>query len=467
MIFSGNGGRAACGLLVATTSLGLARAAENDVLDAGFGPLAGRAAVSFDLGGSLADFAVRILRRSDGRYVLVGTAETGSGSRVAIARLTETGFLDATFGSGGKIDLDLCMHAVNDAALDAADRILILGTTFACGTAGSEDARLARLTPAGALDATFNGGGVRNVTFTTVTAAQERGNALVLRHNGEILVGGGVDNDGSATMHLENPVFRRLDANGHDIAVYPGASSSVASKIVAGRPLPDGGVVWAIDRDAPLSGGAAMFWKLTSSLTNDTGFGSLGLQFVQSAPGETGCGVGEDHEAATIVVMRDTFKLFGGTIVGGVLRSWFASIDAAPGGPNRRVRCLTQSLSEGVFATAAAFHVGADPNRVLLAALCGTPLAPRFCVLGLRLSNPAATDLLELDPGFNGGQPLIVDFPHDGSSPGPAGIAYGILREPGGRTVIAGARRWLNNDFDFAVARLGRGLFKDGFETLE
>jgi uncharacterized delta-60 repeat protein len=440
-------------------------AVEDDALDAGFGSIAGRATASFDLGGNLTDVATRVLRRSDGRYVLVGTATTASGVAVAIARFDSGGLLDPSFGSGGKLHLDLCMSEVTDAALDGSGRILILGNTTACGTAGSEDGRLARLTAAGALDASFSGGGVRNITFTTVTAAQERAYALVLRANGEILVGGSVDNDGSGPTHIEHPAFRRLDADGNDLTNHPGVTYSVAARIVAGRSLADGGVVWAVDRDQTLSGGTAVFWRLTAALTNDTAFGSLGLQDVQSGGGETGCGTGIDHRPISLLSLRGTFKMFGGAEVGGIWRAWFASVDDAAGGPNRRVRCLTASLPSGVYGTGAAFHGGFDGNRVMLAATCGSALAPRFCVLGLRLSNAANPDLLEIDPAFNGGLPLTIDFPHHTSSPGPAGGAIGILREAGGRTVIGGWRRWQNLDFDFAVARLGRGLFKDGFET--
>lgn len=442
-----------------------ALAAEDDALDGGFGSAAGRATASFDLGGNLTDVAMRVLRRNDGRYLLIGTATTASAVEVAIARFDSEGILDPSFGSGGKLHLDLCMNEVTDAALDASGRILILGNTTACGTAGSEDGRLARLTAAGALDVSFSGGGVRNITFTTVTAAQERAFALVLRGNGEILVGGSVDNDGSGPTHIERPAFRRLDANGNDISNVPGASYSVPARIVAGRSLADDGVVWAVDRDQTLAGGTAVFWRLTSALFNDTAFGSLGLQDVQSGGGENGCGTGINHRPISLLAMRGTLKMFGGSEVGGVWRAWFASVDDAAGGPNRRVRCLTASLPTGVYGTAAAYQPGFDGNRVVLAATCGSALAPRFCVLGLRLSNPANPDLLELDPAFNGGLPLIIDFPHQMSSPGPAGGAIGILREAGGRSVIAGWRRWQNLDFDFAVARLGRGLFKDSFET--
>ncbi|MDW8479514.1 MAG: hypothetical protein RML12_06305 [Xanthomonadales bacterium] len=441
-----------------------AAASEPDQLDGGFGS-AGRVTVAFDLGGNNADVAIRLLRRNDGRYLAVGTATAAAGVRVALAQLLKTGQLDSGFGTGGKLSLDLCMSEVTDAALDASGRILILGNTVACGTAGSVDGRLARLTPAGTLDPSFSGGGVRNITYTTVTDAEERSYALVLRANGEILVGGGVDVDGSGSTHLEQPALRHLDANGHDLSVIPGVSTTAAGRLAAGRALPDGGVVWAVDRDQALGAGTAAFWRMTAALADDTAFGPLGLRPVQTLAGETGCDTATDHRVLALVPMRGTFKMLGGVEVGGVWRAWFASVDDAAGGPNLRIRCLTASLPSGVFPLAAAYHPGADPDRLVLGAVCGSTLSPQFCALGLRLANPAAPALLELDPAFNGGLPLTIQFAHAPTNPGPRGGAIAALREPGGRSVLAGWRQWFNADFDFAAARLGRGLFKDGFET--
>lgn len=76
-------------------------AAEDDALDGDFGSASGRATASFDLGGNLTDVAMRVLRRNDGRYLLIGTAATASAVEVAIARFDSEGILDPSFGSGG------------------------------------------------------------------------------------------------------------------------------------------------------------------------------------------------------------------------------------------------------------------------------------------------------------------------------------------------------------------------------
>lgn len=439
--------------------------ASDHLFDPGFGS-GGQRTVPFDLISGGSDRAVRVLRRSNGGYVLVGTASAGSGPRVAIARLTPAGNLDAGFGSGGRIDLDACMSDVVDAALDASDRILVLGNTTACGTAGSLDGRLLRLTAAGAPDPDFAGAGVRNINFTTVTAAEERARALVLRANGEILVGGGFDNDGPGSVFIEQPAVRRLNGSGGDIGTLPGASSSVASFVAAGARLPDGGVVWLVRREGPLSGGSAAFWKMTPALANDTDFGPLGLRFITSAGPEAGCGSSVVHAATAIVPFRGTFKAFGWAVVGPseVLRSWYASVNDDVGGTGLRIRCLTDALPGDVAVYAAAHQPLAGPSDITLAGICGSPGFDQ-CALRVRAVNPATPDLLELDPDFNGGLPRVIQYAAAPSNP-PAGGGSSVLREANGLTVVAGWRRWnAGGDDDFAVSRLGQTrLLRDGFE---
>lgn len=439
-------------------------AAEHD-FDPSFGS-GGQRVVPFDLSGGGQDRAVRVLRTSDGGYVLVGTASSGGGFRVAIAKLNAGGNLDTGFGSSGRADYDACMTDVTDAALDGNGRILVLGNTTACGTAGTPDGRLMRVLPSGAIDVDFGAVGYRNVRYTTVTAAHERAQALVLRGNGEILVGGGVDNDGLGTTFVENPAVLRLSAVGAELGTLPGASGSVAARIMAGARTAEDGAIWLIGRDASLASGSGSFWRMTSTLANDTAFGSLGLRSINSSGSETGCGIGDVHRPTAIVPFRGTFKAFGWMVETATdrLRSWYASVDDAPGGGGYRVRCLTQSLPVEVSIRAAAYNASASNQQLMLAGIC---LGSEFnqCVLRVRTVSPSAADLLELDPSFNAGQARIIEYTASvGNTPAGGGLA--VLRENGGRTVVAGWRRWNSSDDDFAVSRLlgTDRLFRDGFE---
>ena len=102
---------------LATAGLLAAPLAHADVPDPGFG-LSGKATVNFDLGGNNSDRAVRLLRLADGRYIVVGEAQSAAGLRVAIARLNSDGTLDTTFDGDGRLTVDACMNQVVDAALE-------------------------------------------------------------------------------------------------------------------------------------------------------------------------------------------------------------------------------------------------------------------------------------------------------------------------------------------------------------
>jgi uncharacterized delta-60 repeat protein len=444
-------------------------ASDDHLFDPAFGS-SGQRTVPFDLISGGQDRAVKVLRRPDGSYLVVGTASSGSGPHVAIARLTAAGGLDPTFGSGGKLTVDACMSDVTDAALDANGRILVLGNTTACGTAGSPDGRLMRLLTDGSIDTLFGAVGFRNITFTTVTAAHERANALVIRADGEILVGGGYDNDGPATVHVERPAVRRLTPDGNNMDVLLSVSSSVDMTVVDGVALADGGAAWLILRGANLAGGSGAFWKMTPTLANDTSFATLGVKTIQSGGPETGCGTSVFHRPTTLVAMQGTFKAFGSAVVGPmeVLQSWYASVNNDVGGTGLRVRCLTDVLPGEVSVYDAAHHPTAGPHDITLAGLCANPTGQPFqqCVLRVRHVNPAVPELLELDPTFNAGLPRVIQYAaatgHD-----PAGGGLSVLREASGRTVVAGWRRWNSGgDDDFAISRLGRDpLLSNGFEA--
>jgi uncharacterized delta-60 repeat protein len=436
--------------------------AQDHVLDPGFG-VGGQRTVPFDLGGVDSDRAMRVLRRDDGRLVLVGTATSASGLRVAVAQLTESGSLDASFGTGGRANFDACMSEVTDAALTADGKILVLGNTIACGTNGTPDGRLMRLTSSGALDTSFVGGGIRNVTLSDVEEAHERAFALVVRANGEILVGGSVDQDGPGTVNRESPAFRQLSSEGVAMARVLGIITSFSGRIVGGVRNPDGGATWLVDYDASLNATSARLWRLTATLVSDTSFGTFGVKDIESAGPETGCGTGFDHRATALVRMQDRFKIFGWVNVSGTLRSWYANVNDAPGGTGLRIRCLTDVLPGDVSVQAAAPPRAGDDD-VALAAVCGVF---QQCVLRVRVVPSAGGDFFELDPAFNSGLPVVLSYT---AAPGnaPAGGGLGILRQPNGGTVVTGWRRWnTSGDDDFAVSRLGGGgpLLVDSFEA--
>jgi uncharacterized delta-60 repeat protein len=117
-----------------------------------------------------------------GRIVVAGWSATGV---AFVARLDPNGILDPTFGSGGVVMLDRTGSCVNDAATDALDRIVLLCQAPVSGIATPV---LRRLDASGAVDRTFGADGVgaipRRVTSNAV------GRSLAITAQGEIVVGG-------------------------------------------------------------------------------------------------------------------------------------------------------------------------------------------------------------------------------------------------------------------------------------
>lgn len=444
---------------LATAVLLAASLAHAEVPDPGFG-LAGKATVNFDLGGNNSDRAVRLLRLADGRYIVVGEAQSAAGLRVAIARLNSDGTLDTTFDGDGRLTVDACMNQVVDAALDGLGRILVLGNTIDCATAGVRDGRLLRLNPNGTLDSNFAGGGQTSLRFSAVTAADDLAGALVLRSNGEILVGGGaLSVDGRSDAVLQ------LNASGGLIARLNGLAIGGADlRVVAGLATSDGGALWLVRRtDASLALGSAYFWRMDANLANFSGYGTGGHKGIVSGGPETGCGTQFEHVPTAVVATPGRFRAFGHALVNGVARSWYASVDDAVGGTGLRIRCLTASIGQDVYVLAAAPGVSVSDGNLQLGAICG---AFNACLLRARvLANDP--EFIEIDPRFNGGQPLIASFPA-ASGQTPAGGAVSAMRQnASGQTVIAGWRRWNTaGDDDFALARFrDEGLHANGFES--
>lgn len=154
-----------------------------------------KVATAFDtLGNASADSAKAIVVQADGKIIVAGRAGDNSFSTMAVVRYLPDGTLDQTFGTGGKkvIGFQSGAHSqVNAVKVDGSGRIVLAGVvadTAALTDAASQFA-IVRLTPTGALDGTFGTGG-RTVTNVGVGGGQARG-LFVLENGKPIVVGYG------------------------------------------------------------------------------------------------------------------------------------------------------------------------------------------------------------------------------------------------------------------------------------
>jgi uncharacterized delta-60 repeat protein len=139
----------------------VARLNSDGSLDTGFGT-SGVTPIDFAQGG---DRAYAIALQSDGKVVVVGQAGAAAGGTVfGLARLTTAGALDPTFGTGGKVMVNLpgSNDGADDVLIRGDGRILVAGWVSRAGISPPlYDAGLVQINSDGTPDQTFGVGGVR------------------------------------------------------------------------------------------------------------------------------------------------------------------------------------------------------------------------------------------------------------------------------------------------------------------
>ena len=155
----------------------------NGTLDTTFGT-GGIVTTDFD---HLDDQAADVALQSDGKIVVFGTVTVAANTtEFGVTRYNTNGSLDTTFGTGGLVTTDVGPFA-------GAQRMVIQpdGKIVAVGGNGFH---LVRYNPNGSLDTSFGTGGI-------VSRAGRRsiGEDVVLRSNGDFVVGGTVTNGSSNT----------------------------------------------------------------------------------------------------------------------------------------------------------------------------------------------------------------------------------------------------------------------------
>jgi uncharacterized delta-60 repeat protein len=207
-------------------------------LDGSFG-VGGMALVDF---GRESDNVKAMTLLADGRIVLAGYGSDfgGDSSDFAVARLTSSGALDGTFGSGGVVLTDFGGSPDQAFSLTVqSDGMIVVAGTAQIG--GSQDFALVRYTTSGALDATFGVGG----KFTTDMGNDDTAAAVALDSNGNIVAAGSsvVFRTGDADFAL----IRLAPPNTAPVAnaggPYSGADTAPLSLSGANSYDPDGSIV--------------------------------------------------------------------------------------------------------------------------------------------------------------------------------------------------------------------------------
>jgi uncharacterized delta-60 repeat protein len=155
----------------------VARLLPSGKLDPSFG-VGGK--VLTDFTGASNDRGLGAVLQPDGKIVVCGE----SSPALAVARYLPSGVLDPAFGTGGKALVATTDELRgSDCTLDTAGDVLVAGTRFGA----TKSFLVARLTPAGLPDTTFNPGSFGGTDFGPGVT---EGEALLLQPDGKIVVAG-------------------------------------------------------------------------------------------------------------------------------------------------------------------------------------------------------------------------------------------------------------------------------------
>ena len=298
----------------------------NGTLDSSFGSGGVAKALAAQFGDA---YAVAI--QPDGKIIAVGSVNSPSGGTlVGVARLNSNGSLDSSFGSGGTSVLNLGDDSVALAvALQSDGKIVITGSQ----APGLQvpNALIARLTPSGALDTSFNGSGAYAHQYA-IGAANSSFNGVAVQSNGDIVAAGAATNGNTGADAI---VARFTKSGGIDTSFGNGGpnhasyQTSAVNTFVSGTTVPGGtGVALAPNGDILVGGTYSnagltniRVWALKSNGALDGGFGSGGV--ASTAFGSSVMGEGNSLAIApggTIAVGGDTKQPSG--VYSGVATSY-------------------------------------------------------------------------------------------------------------------------------------------------
>ena len=255
--------------------LSVARLNENGALDLSFGSN-GQVKTSFPGG----VFAAAAMLQPDGRIVAVGNA-VGC-CAIQAARYNPDGSLDPSFGTGGKLTLQLAQDfVVADAVLQGDGKLVIAGI-FEGGAL--DDFGIVRLLPNGVLDPSFDGDGVVISDF----GSDEAIGSVIVLGDGRIVLGGRRLNDFALVRYLPDGSLDGTFGNGGLATADSGASETIGQLIA----LPNGKLLAAgstfTAQDGPID---FLLARFHADGVLDTSFGSSGfLKTDFNSGSKDGCG---------------------------------------------------------------------------------------------------------------------------------------------------------------------------------
>jgi uncharacterized delta-60 repeat protein len=336
----------------------IARYNTNGSLDTTFGT-AGTGKVITPIGsGSATDEITAITFDSSGRIVVAGFSASGSNSLgFAVARYNPNGTLDTTFNSTGKVmtSFGSTQDLARGIAIDGSGDIVVVGNT-SNGT--NTDFAIARYTPLGALDTTFNGTGKVTTDFN---GFNDSAAGVAIDSSGRIDVAGTVTNNTKNEFGLA-----RYNANGTLDTTFGMAGTgkvvtdigATSNDVPAALLLDSTGRIVVVGSTVSTTNGSSQFAlaRYTSGGVLDSSFGTNG---------ETTLAIGSTTSGANAVVQDSSGRLVVAGYMSNGSNADFAVarfIGSLPPVITSNGGGATASVSVPENSTAVTTVTGSDPN---------------------------------------------------------------------------------------------------------
>ena len=219
----------------AGSSFALARLTSSGSLDYSFG--SGSGSVTTTLGSSSA-YANSLVIQPDGKPVLAGYASSG-GTVFALTRYTKSGALDTTFGTGGKVLTNVAGNSAIATSLAIQSDGKLVAAGYASSTsAGHYQFAAVRYTSSGTLDSSFGSG--TGKAITAIGSGDAIGSDVAIDANGGIIVGGY-----SSAGSYRQLTLNRYDASGNQDYSFGPVTTTVgnASAAVQGLAIQSDGKI--------------------------------------------------------------------------------------------------------------------------------------------------------------------------------------------------------------------------------
>jgi uncharacterized delta-60 repeat protein len=266
--------------------------------------------------------AADIAQQSDGKIVVVGTAYYTDASRsyddVAVVRYLNSGKLDLSFGTGGKVQTDMAKKGADEpsaVAVQPDGKIVVVGRTSHNGSAARAplaDFGIVRYLRSGKLDPSFGTGG--KVITDLQTNSDDWPHALAMAAGGKLVVAGSTATkrpDGMVNLDSNFGVVRYTASGRLD------AGFGTAGKIITdlGRKSGDGASGVAIQPDGKIvvvgASDATHQYDTEFALIRYTATGKLDTSFGTSGKVLTAFGAETSDYAAAVVIQKAGIVVVG------------------------------------------------------------------------------------------------------------------------------------------------------------